>query len=197
MGTGDAYKYGIGIKPENVERLHELVLEIEIMNSILHEEMSNHKPTIWASTIYYTLLPYHHEQVHNITRDNTWMIFLTDDSCHKEYKIIEKYTLVKVKKLFEIVFPKDEYIEYWKTGEFLHHLDEWIYIAHSHYDCHEEWMMEFAVNENVGKRPNYYEVNCCANCEHNSNNICSQDGSFISPAGYCGNHKLDIAFKEE
>ena len=147
MGYGDAYKYGIGIKPENVDRLRDLIDEYNTMQSILSEELSGKIVPISALTIYYTLLPDHMEQISDIVHDNTWMIYLTADDCHDQYNIIDKYDIVKVKDLFEIAFPKDEYDKYWETGEFLQHLDEWMYIAHSHYDCHEEWMESFAVKE--------------------------------------------------
>jgi hypothetical protein len=196
MSSGDVYIYGIGVKPENVERLRELVDEYDIMQSILTEELDKCKKVpLTAQMLYYVFIPEHKYKISEIVHDNTWMIYLTSDDYRDQYEIIGNYSLVKVKELFEIAFPKDEYNEYWKSGEFLQHLDEWIYIACSHYDCHDEWKRRFAVRDY--HKCDYHEIECCANCSHEKNNYCVIDGVPISPAGYCNEHDLHSAFTEE
>lgn len=146
MTSGDAYIYGIGIKPENIDKIKELITEYDIMQSIINEELKSSVISMTAR-LCFDIQSYYDDMIFDLVRDNKWMIYITSDGCYDQYMECRKYDIIKVRELFEKLFPKNEYIIYWNTGEFLNYLDEWIYIMGSHRDSHEEWMESFAVKE--------------------------------------------------
>ena len=91
-------------------------------------------------------LPY--EEMYFLIRDNLYLKHITSDDCHKQYEDVSNLnSVIKVRDFADKIFPKDIYPRYHEQSWLAKFADHYMYIAASHYDCHEEFLMQFAVKE--------------------------------------------------